>query len=514
MAGTPAVFIDWNKDGDYSDTGETVTTRVLHRTAVSIGYGRDRARALSPPAPGVSSFALNNASRDYSPENGSSPLAGTILPARPVLIQRTLSAVTYSLHRGQIDGYEVNPEKAERSVAVTTLDALAGFGNSTVSTELYSGIRTGTAVGYVLDALGWPTASRDLDPGASVLPWWWEDNADGLEALKRLVQAEGIPALLYVDPATGYVVFRDRHHRLLETASLTSQATFRGSGTEPLFSAPVKYDHGWKEVVNSVTIAVGERGPAVEVSAVWTSQDIVTLAAGETKILRVEASEPFMSAITPESGTDYTVLSGSISIVLTRTSGKSTTMLITAGGAAASLYQLQLRAYSVAVKRTIQVTAEDAASVTKYGRRSAPSGFEAPFVNVHDAAAIADVLLAYHAERLPIVSFTVENKNDTRETQQLVRALSDRVTLSDTEIGLSDEFFLDRIEHYFEALYIRTTFHAEKAPTVPGNVFRFDVTGAGFDDGVFGASGLDDPDTVFIFDDPDQGKFDVGVFGT
>jgi len=46
------------------------------------------------------------------------------------------------------------------------------------------------------------------------------------------------------------------------------------------------------------------------------------------------------------------------------------------------------------------------------------------------------------------------------------------------------------------------------------NCFTFDVVGKGFDQGVFCGQGVDDPDTVFIFDDPQQGQFDFGVFGT
>ncbi len=49
---------------------------------------------------------------------------------------------------------------------------------------------------------------------------------------------------------------------------------------------------------------------------------------------------------------------------------------------------------------------------------------------------------------------------------------------------------------------------------VSDNPFTFDKTGAGFDDGVFGGTGSDDPATVFIFDHPTQGQFDVGRFGT
>ena len=48
------IRIDWDNDGDWSDSGDppdgrnNVTSRALARTAVTIEYGRDQARAGAP----------------------------------------------------------------------------------------------------------------------------------------------------------------------------------------------------------------------------------------------------------------------------------------------------------------------------------------------------------------------------------------------------------------------------------------------------------------------------------
>jgi hypothetical protein len=44
------------------------------------------------------------------------------------------------------------------------------------------------------------------------------------------------------------------------------------------------------------------------------------------------------------------------------------------------------------------------------------------------------------------------------------------------------------------------------------NPFTFDKAGAGFDDGAFGAVGLDNPASVWIWDT--QSRFSVNDFGT
>ena len=507
--------IDWNNDGDYSDTGENVTARVLGREAVTVSYGRDQERSQSPVGPGQASFLLNNISRDYSPENGSSPLAGNVLPSRPVRIQKTHNAVTYTLFNGFTDDFNVLPYRKDRSVQISCLDVLSRFRETQITTDLYQGIRTGEAIGYILDELDWPTAARDIDPGVTLIPWWWEQNTDAGQALEKLLNSEGLPALATVD-SSGNFVFRDRHHRLTEAASLTSQATFRNTGAEPKFSTPLVYDHGWRDIVNSVTLSVTERAPAGTLENVFESTATFSIATGETKVLSVETTDPFIGAVTPVEGTDYTVLSGAVEVTLSRgfgLSAASATIFIKATSTAV-VSGMRMRAYPVRETATVQVHVEEPVSISRYGRRSYTQ--DAPWVNVYDAQAIAEILLAYRAERLPIVSLRMVSGlhgDSTRMTQMLSRDLSDRVTVVESESGLNDDFFIERIEHTISdaGAVHETVFGCEKAPTDISNVFRFDTAGHGFNDGLFGIVGMDDPAIMFRFDTASHG-FDDGVF--
>jgi hypothetical protein len=164
----------------------------------------------------------------------------------------------------------------------------------------------------------------------------------------------------------------------------------------------------------------------------------------------------------------------------------------------------------VTVRRTIEVHAEDSLSIERYGIR-APS-LDAPWANVHDALAIAEITLAHRAGRLPIVTVHLDGQTDERLTEQLTRDLSDRVTIEEAELGLDDDFFIERIDHLIShaGLNHETTFGCEKAPTQVDDPFTFDVAGLGFDDGVFARSGLSDPDTMWRFDQADRG-FDDGL---
>src|SRR3954468_15559770 len=124
MPATYSAYSDWNGDGLYTGTGENITSRVLdNRTPVQTRYGRDQSRALSPPAPGTAQFELNNESRDYSPENAGSPLAGQVLPGRGVYIKATMSAVDYAIFAGLTDDFSLKPNLEEQSVDVSCIDA-------------------------------------------------------------------------------------------------------------------------------------------------------------------------------------------------------------------------------------------------------------------------------------------------------------------------------------------------------------------------------------------------------
>lgn len=504
------IHIDWNGDGDFADPLEDVTDRALARTNVTVQYGRDQYRALAPVSPARGTLELRDDDGRYHPDNAASPLAGLVGPGRELRIQATLSGTTYGLLRGHLDDYQPLPEIEHRSVQFTTLDALAKWQAVKLSTPLHFSVRTGEAVNLVLDALGWPMNKRDIDPGATVVRWWWEEGTDALEALRKIVRSEGPPALITVD-ADGNAVFRDRHHRLLRAASTTVQATWRSHGAEPTLGKDFTYDAGWRDVINDVTFAVPERQPAGVREVVWQSDGVIAIADGETIPVVAQASEPFTGAVTPVAGTDYVLRSGAVTVTLSRDSGQSATIHVKATGGPAVLSALQLRAHPVPVTHTVQVHGEDPVSVDKHGRRAYPD--DAPWAGVHDALAVAQVILGHRAERLPVIRARMVGGNDTRLAQMLGRDLSDRVRVDWAGGHINADFYVERIEHTLSKgapVHHETVFGCEKAPSQVTNVFRFDTTGAGFDQGRFGRTGLDDPANMFRFDTAGQG-FDQGV---
>lgn len=218
------VAFDWNSDGDFTGPYDDVTDDVLQRGPVVFQYGRDQDRQLAPPRTGSLTVTLCNAERIYSPENPDSPIADDLSPAVPVKVETTYQDVLYPLFTGRIDDFEVHPDRGNRTLDITALDLLALLQGVKISTGLYWGQRTGALIAVVLDTVGW-TGPRDIDLGATHVPWWWLEETDAFTAVTDLLASEGPPSIAYVD-AGGTFIFRDRHHRLLRAASLTPQATF------------------------------------------------------------------------------------------------------------------------------------------------------------------------------------------------------------------------------------------------------------------------------------------------
>lgn len=512
------ISIDWDNDGTFVDANEDVTYRTLAPSGggVTIQYGRDQARSLAPTQPGEAELELNNTVRDYSPENTSSPLSGQLIPGRPVRIRATFESTVYDLYSGHLDSFEVLPGPQELSrVNLGALDAVGRLQQVTISTALHHGVSTGQAIGLVLDAVGWPADKRDLDPGATWIEWWWEEGTSAAEALTRIVNSEGPPAFVSV-AGDGSFLFRDRHHRMVNSASTASQATFRDTGTEPLYSAPLGYDIGWKDVINQATIDVQRRTPGIKNSEIWTYDQIFTVKGGEFVRIKAELSDPAFDIFTPtEVREDFTVSNNtmsSIQTVLSRNSGQSVIIEFFGVGTSsqsATISNLRLVGRPVQAAETLVVEAEHGHSVDEYGPRS--QSIDAPWCNAQDAAAIISIILGQRAERLPTVSIRLVSGaggNTTRMTQMLTRDLSDRVHLVNADVGLDDDVFVEQIQHTITSggLIHETTFGVEKARDQPSNVLVLDV--GQLDVNTLGWAGVNSPNVLVL------GSATKGVLGT
>ncbi|HXG94149.1 MAG TPA: hypothetical protein VNN73_17530 [Blastocatellia bacterium] len=146
---------------------------------------------------------------------------------------------------------------------------------------------------------------------------------------------------------------------------------------------------------------------------------------------------------------DYKVSSGSIaSVSIDRTSGSSLKLTVTAGAAGAIVEWIQVRAQPVPVEREIEITnsLDASASIAKYGEKAVAPQVRAE-ISEADARAIADSYAFWYME--PRASATIQLKSISSEVlaDQMVREISDAISVTDDQLGLNALFWIESITH-------------------------------------------------------------------
>ena len=495
--GTYVLAVDWNNDGDFSDSGEDITARTM---SLEWKRGNDYASQLTGKGvAGVLNATLNNASGDYSTFNASSALYGNLLPGRKVKLTGNDGSTTRTLWQGFLDSIQPVPSATGANIAQLKAIGPLGYLNKfEVDTEMFAGKKAGELVGEVLDVAGWPDGDRDLDTGIISFPRFWCHGTKTLNALRLIEDNE--TGLLEESP-DGKIVYRDRHARSTDSKSTTSQATYSdASGASLAYNHIVQIDpikfifnelktnlqlHTASWIVGaSVLGSTTEVGDAVAV--LWTHPEAglgsisPSISAGETKTFEAlypsSGSASTARAVdywqTPAATTDYlandeaegggTNRTANLTISVTK---KAQSMLISIEtGHSGTVYitKLQARGNAVTAKDTFSVTATDATSQTAFGKRTFvhPGKF---IPSTEEAQNWADFHVAAYGNPVPLLKLTlVGNRSTATLTDIMTRDISDLVYVTatnDSGLGIDEGFFVENVHHQVDAqLNHRATF--------------------------------------------------------
>jgi hypothetical protein len=459
-------------------------------------------------------FTVDNVDKDWYPDDTGSPYYPSVIPGRLVRVQsEDATNIFRTMFWGRIDNIEYSPRFSERTADISCMGGLADLQGVNVTTLVYEGKDTGYLINRILDKINYPHWNRDIETGITVLPFWWADETDAFEAISQLVLAEGPNAR--VDVLDGTFTFRNRHHRLLTTASAVSQSTWRGTHgeTEPVFS-DMQIDYGWRDIVNDITIPVTLRRKA-ELQVVWKHDGLVTVppsasievghipgqpitgpqpgnvtgigATVRIGDVEVQVGEAFTDLVNPVANIDYEVVQGSVfAIGVNETSGGSARLTVIAGTAGVVLKNLQIRGRPIINLGNANATARNDASILTYNRRSL--NLDVPWISLNEAEAMADELIAKYKD--PVRKFhctfrgggTGVGSINARLEQQTLRTLDDRVTIDDSETLFDGDTWIDTIHHEILAggLFWETTFSCEQvAGTALGANLILDSATAG-----------------------------------
>tara|TARA_Y100000593_G_C4307846_1_gene336691 strand:+ start:1346 stop:2935 length:1590 start_codon:yes stop_codon:yes gene_type:complete len=462
------VYVDWNNDGDFSDSNEDISADVRSVTAK---LGRNFASQLTGEAvAGDMTVVVRNETGKYSPFNTSGALYGNLVPNRKIQFSSYYPSVTI-LWTGFIES--INPEvttNKEQTATITAKGAFRRFAQQNVRVPMSTSTATGTAIGAVLDAAGWPSSDRSIDTGETTMTRFFYTGT----ALRGLRQIEHTEAGFVKETKDGKIAFEDRHHRLETATSNTSQATFADDGSG-LSYQNIKQEDAMGLVYNEFLSPISVYTVA-SVATLWTHPlattsgtapsledgEVITLLAeypNETSANNVIGVDAWT---TPAATTDYLANTAADGTGTNKTSDLSISTVKTAknmeititNGAGVKIYltKLQARGTAVTISEPVTIKTADAASQTKYGKRTYPRSDEAKFVPTQEEAQDW-CLQSLNAHKEPTATLNLHyNANVSNNTlaEALARDISDRVTIKANDkvkFGISRDFYVEAITH-------------------------------------------------------------------
>ena len=468
------VSVDWNNDGDYSDSNEDITADVLQLTTQQ---GRSLASQITGKAvAGTLEAILINSAGKYSSFNTSSPLAGNILPNRRVKVE-TLTPTESTIFLGYLE--RITPIVDAQGVTKARLVALGSlkrFATTKVSVPMQTSATTGVVVGAILDAASWGAGDRTIATGRTTLTRYYADKIAGIQSLREVESTEGG---FIREGKDGKIIFEDRQHRYTAARSNTSQATFSDAAGATVSYSQIQQRDALELIYNRF-IAMMTSEAVGSVATLWTHPTANTSGAapkieqGESVTIIAEyptdLSNDNQTSVnawtTPAATTDYltntaqngTGTNTTSSMVVANVKASKTMEIKITNNHTTDVYltKLQARGTPVTVSDRIKILAEDATSQTSYGLKEFPTGSMPQWLPSQEEA---NNWVRYHlnAHKDPTATVMINfsaNQNSTSMDYALSLDVSDRVTLvasNNAALGLSRDFFVEQIKHTINA---------------------------------------------------------------
>jgi hypothetical protein len=298
------VSADWNKDGDYGDAYEDITSRVLSLTISHALYNQ----LAGLPLLGVGSsstatLTVNNEDRWFSPE-AAAGLAATYtglaygiyrIPIK-IEIGYYSGATPEGLvqFQGEIEASDESETFGAARVTFGCVDNSIAITQYKISSTVTENALPGTMIAALLTAAG--VAGADCDTAMAEIPYSWLDDENVWEECQQLAQADG--GMFYFSKE-GAPTFR-RMTAILERAdSITSQATL-DEGNATFYRNSI----AWRDCYSGVIAEWAGRYPGVQ-TELYRAPAPVEVAPGATVTEEARFRWPAMSVVTPEYQVDY-----------------------------------------------------------------------------------------------------------------------------------------------------------------------------------------------------------------
>lgn len=457
------IQVDWNRDGDFSDTNEDITEYVKEFNFTN-GFTTPYKSFADD---GELVVTLDNSSRLFSPDYSAGALYSADWRLRPIRVQAINSGTT-TMWTGWTDTIQpASGRNGQQTATLTARGARQFLDSAKVYIPLQINKRSDQVIQTVLDKVLIPEAlpagpwavgvsgysevgqtttvaqngiSYSLDTGRETFSYAGDNWSEGItvtNAVTNTIDAERGKGHF---SRTGAFTFWNRHRMLTD---YTVDATY----TDTDF---INCEYVFGDMVqNVVTVRFNPRTIGDGLEILWQLDEPVSMNKGTEKKIRARFTE--QGSDSSISGTDIVVptelngdlvfSSGTAQLITYEADSRGFTMVFRAD-VDCVISTLIVRGRKLTSYNTVEVESRDGESVFKYGLRE--TTINAPLIDEENVAqAIADYEVSRRKdERGEVRSITFVNKSTSILSAMLTRAIGDRIRLTENQLGHTGDYFI------------------------------------------------------------------------
>jgi hypothetical protein len=474
------IQVDWAKAGVFDGTNEASRCTGVHtqrgRKSILKMDADGKAVGFQRVDVGLATVILDNSDGRYDAFNTSSPIYPNCQPGRYINIQNQngSSGTRTNIFSGKIANIKpMRDSLGTDYVVLICEDGMRKLLSADVTLAVQQNIGIATAIGAILDYIGWSTLwGRLLDITNDVLPYWW---ASGKAADEIFLLGDRELGDFFI-AASGAAVYDSRYHSAAPLLTLTQSD----------FLTDIGLPQPWEVVRNKVTVTGHPRSQQAT-GVIWSMVDKPFVANGQSltifpNYMYNSATVPAINVVPPVITTDYTMntaqdgsgtnLSSGFSVSLTDLGQTGILTYTNNSGSDGYITLGQLRGNAVTAPYPVSSIKNDAASQNIY--EVLPMDLNLQWLQ--DTAIVPNIA-AYEIDQLAGIKAFPSVKMEGRPDIQFTPDLFDFVNVSLLAKGLAaTNYQAGYIEH--ETLTdnlqaVRTTWYLEPVAAGAGNYWQF-----------------------------------------
>jgi hypothetical protein len=425
-----AVHIDWDGDGDFSETSEDVTTSVK-----SVRWRRGKDREWGTAQSGSCEVLLADTNGTYNPITNPD-----VRPKRKMQV----SVGGAPLFTGWIEEINPHPGQNDLECYVSAIDGMDYLSRAQIQIGTEDASNDEDAVTLMLDTISWPDADRLIDSSsAHDMPVLSFDGSvkSGLDKV-----AKAYFGFWWID-GMGRIRYETRQHRPLHTS--------RGTFTDPVAT----YSINARNVFNRAQVRwytkVISASSATTVDVDWPCNAV--LLAPDTEVFVNVSSGSYAMAGSPTGITvvahnpDESVYTGPIGptgleyVVWSISKPIITLRFYNNGLQTLHLNHVEMTSLYYTLKQSGMEDSQDDASILAYQERV--SALDNDFVSELLAAQISPATVTALKDPRGELTITLTAVNDADKYLLNSLEISDLVTLVYNRLGIDGDFYVDHLDH-------------------------------------------------------------------